>query len=1326
MTLWLNLAQQPGRVTFDTKLDLQFAPGAFLERSLSLWNGDAALGGLQNQASGYLFPMGPIFWLGDAVNIPMWVWQRLWAAAVMLLAYEGARRLARHWGGIGPWGAIVAGLSYMLAPRVLTTVGGLSGETLPAAILPWTVLPLALYLNGQWSARLALTVSAATIPFMGGQNATLVAACLILPALLLLGAERLPLTRRVRDVSLWGGLVLVVSAWWLVPLFLLGGYAPPFLDFIESARNTASSTSWLASLRGANDWVAFFPEGGNLGWVGGYELAASPLILATSALVAGAGLVGLLLPAVPHRRALGISVLVGLAVLTAGSGAWEGSPFSVWWLDQLDAALAPLRNVHKFDPIVRLPLALGLGALVTAVPTVWAPRRLSRPVPARGIVVAVATAAIIAAAIPAIGGSLRPTGGIEDLPTGWRNAAAYLEEQQGPVRAMVLPGSGFAVQLWGRTIDEPLQVLDSPPFLARAQVTVAPGGTLRLLDDIEGSVSRARSQDSMTAAFRRLGITHVLIRNDLDPRDTDAPGPAVVDAGVRQTPDLRRVASFGPLSDGSHEIEVLALSPTADPRVDIANSSEVMRVSGGPEAIDELVAADILRVDQPAVLVDSGEPADVVTDTNQRVERNFGRVHATTSAVMTAQDRYREARREHDYVDPHVPTVQTTAIYWGADDIRASTSGGYADVLGPVRPAEHPYAAFDQSIYTAWTPAPLEEAEGQWIEARFGTSKSLEKLSLTFDHFAGAVVQSVRIRTQSGEVEADVPVSGVLRDVRLPPGDAAWIRITLDKVVDSPQQVRLADVSWEGTRIRRALQLPGRVDAGTTVHLGAEQPRRACITTSRGVSCDQRRQFDTPETPGFDRVLSVVESANWDVHGKVVATSGQSLEGLFASLDPRRVRILASSTYGSDPAVLPAHAIDGMAETSWFASPLDPDPSLVLQWKGEREITSIAASLQPGHPGALPKTIAVQPVGGAGKSQLVATEGPSAGELEAPIRAQRIRLSFPGFDKDEGVGISDLRIGGLESIMGGQGLDSPTGTVCGFGPSVRAGGRVIATKVVGTLADVINGNELDIESCEDQPVQVSAGQQRLQVTNPSGFAVTHLWLTPPETDPTTALGESAADGPRATVESWGSTARAVNVVTDDAAILSTSESANAGWVATLDGKRLNPLVVDGWKQAWQVPASSSGVVSLKYTPQTGFVVAIWVGLLLAGLVVVVAAVLLLRPRVPGLSVRLAAPDVPRRWSFFGQGLGLLCLGAVSLPLALGAVIGRFASRLRISTLAGASLVMLGVAAWVTIFRGSVITPPLAANVLTALVVGAVLGRVLTRGGSRPTTDEGAS
>ena len=107
---------------------------------------------------------------------------------------------------------------------------------------------------------------------------------------------------------------------------------------------------------------------------------------------------------------------------------------------------------------------------------------------------------VAAAALPAVTGHLRTADGFADIPPTWRNAVRFLDAQAGPTRAMVLPGAGFAVQTWGRTIDEPIQVLDPVPWLARAQVTVAPSGTLRLLDSIESSVGEARAQQRLVEA----------------------------------------------------------------------------------------------------------------------------------------------------------------------------------------------------------------------------------------------------------------------------------------------------------------------------------------------------------------------------------------------------------------------------------------------------------------------------------------------------------------------------------------------------------------------------------------------------------------------------------------------------------------------------------------------------------------------------------------------------------------------------------------------------------------------------------------------------------
>ena len=129
-----QLLQQPGRQTFDTKLDLTVDPARLLEGSLHLWNPLLSFGELQNQAYGYLFPMGSFFLLGDAVGLPPWLVQRAWSALVLVAAFEGARRLHRALSPSVPTGLwLVTGLAYALAPRTLGLVGVLSAEALPAA-----------------------------------------------------------------------------------------------------------------------------------------------------------------------------------------------------------------------------------------------------------------------------------------------------------------------------------------------------------------------------------------------------------------------------------------------------------------------------------------------------------------------------------------------------------------------------------------------------------------------------------------------------------------------------------------------------------------------------------------------------------------------------------------------------------------------------------------------------------------------------------------------------------------------------------------------------------------------------------------------------------------------------------------------------------------------------------------------------------------------------------------------------------------------------------------------------------------------------------------
>lgn len=1318
----LNILQQPGRITFDTKLDLQLNPTDLLARSGDLWNGDWALGGLQNQASGYLFPMGPAFIVGELLGVPMWVWQRLWSAAVMILAYEGARRLAARWPGIGTTGAVLAGLTYMLSPRVLTTAGGLSGETLPAAVLPWTVLPLVLFLCGRLRGWVAFVLSAATVPLMGGQNATLVVACLVLPALLLALASGRSLRQRFAHLAGWGALVGVASLWWVVPLLLLGSYAPPFLDFIESARNTAGDTGWLSSLRGTSHWVAFFPGGGQIGWEGGYELASSRLLLLPTILVAAVGLAGLMQKGLWERRVLVGSLLVGLAVLTAGSGGWAGSVFADAWLHALDTSLAPLRNIHKFDPVVRLPLSLGVAAFATsALPRAWRWTSTSPSVPARSIAVGVVGVLVLAAAGPAAAGSLRTKGGFDDVPVQWRDAVAFLDDQPGPTRTIVLPGAGFAVQTWGRTIDEPIQVLDPAPWMARAQVTIAPAGTLRLLDSVEQAVAEPRPEPSLEEALRAMGTTHVLMRNDLDPDEADAPDPEIVRASLASIPDARVVASYGRMADGTPAIEVYALNAHHEPRVALQSWDDRAVVTGGPEDVPALRSSGLVGEDQAVVLGDEDEP-DVLTDGLRRVERNFGRVHEATSAIMATEDSYRVDRPVHDYIEPSLPAGRTVAVYDGASDITASSSGAYADVLGAVRPEEHPYAAFDQSVFTSWASAPFSRPIGQWIEVRFDKPTRVGRVSLVFDNSDGVDVTAVRLRTDDRSVAAQVGSDGTVADVVVDDPATTSLRLTVLAATADTGRVRLADLRIAEHEIRRSLALPGRAGADTSVFMAAEPFRRACVVGPDGTSCDRTRFRDAVETAGFTRTVKVGERVRWRLGGSAVATYGDALDRLFAPLDPREITASASSTYGGDPAVNAAGAVDGRLDTGWTSAPGDPAPSLALSWGPKRRVSRIDLDAGSGQPARLPDVVVVDGGPGTGKPQLVATSGRNAGKLR-PVRTNRVVLSVPGEIPAQGVSIAEVRLKRTGDLRHEPGPGSPTGTVCGFGPTVQVGGRTVRTRLSGTLDDLRSGARLDVIGCGSAALDLEPGAHDVRVVNPPGFAVAELTLT--------SLGSSLPSPSGSTqpvVRSWGTAERRVSVDAAETSVLTVHESYNRGWQARVGDTELDPVLVEGWQQGFVVPAGTSGDVRLTYEAQGVFQAALIGGLGLVGALLALAALLLvgLRRRDERVVVHASAappgsrvsrsPRSPRRLVLAALLAALvLVLAVVSVPLAMGVALGAATTWLprrgkRSATWAVLVAAVLA-AAW-TFSTSSAISPPEGADALVALAVGLACGHVL--------------
>lgn len=190
-------------------------------------------------------------------------------------------------------------------------------------------------------------------------------------------------------------------------------------------------------------------------------------------------------------------------------------------------------------------------------------------------------------------------------------------------------------------------------------------------------------------------------------------------------------------------------------------------------------------------------------------------------------------------------------------------------------------------------------------------------------------------------------------------------------------------------------------------------------------------------------------------------------------------------------------------------------------------------------------------------------------------------------------------------------------------------------------------------------VDLPAGGHRL-VTSPSaGFVVQDATLRP----------EAALAAPRhreVTVLDWNPTDRRVRVAAGGAALLVVPENANAGWTATVDGRPLAATRVDGWQQAWVLPAGGDGEVRLVFAPDRTYRGGLAAGAVMA-LGVLLLAVLPVRRRLAAGSVPLPAGAVPAEGPAWVAGVLLVVLlaalgGVLPVAIVLAAMLLRQLAR----------------------------------------------------------------
>ena len=1278
----LAFSSAGGDTSPDTKLDLVVNPAGFLHRALTLWDPNGFGGQLQNQAYGYLFPMGPFFWVGHVMRVAPWIVERLWWSAMLSAAFLGVVALTRLLTIGNRWTQILAGVAYAGSPHVLSIIGSNSVEVLPMCVAPWMVAAVVAGSQGGSPRRYGL-LAGVPVLFMGGVNAAVVLAA-ILPAALWLVTRRPSAQSLLLTAWATAGVVLA-TLWWIVPLLLLGRFSPPFLNYIENSSITTSTTSMIESLRGTADWVSYISPGSR----GGFALLTNRVLVLNSVLVVTLGLAGLATRRTPHRLWLVACLSVGLVALTFGHGGSIGSLNAVGERALLDGALAPLRNVHKFDLLIRLPLVLGLAHLTSILR--WGTTRVERRA-SNAVVTLIAAVAVVATAAPLLGFALAPTGSYTALPNYWKQAAGWLNTHETSGRALEVPASRFADYQWGTLSDEPLQPLSTVPWEVRNAIPLVPAGHIRTLDTIEHELASGRGSFGLSTYLQRSGIRYLVVRNDLNYAAESTLAPNIVHAALLTSPGIERVAQFGPMIGptgslsvtvdqgltGSYAaVEIWQVGGQPSPPVATTTSlNNVVQLSGGPETIPQLASSAVLSTTQPTILTTDGSGlargGTILTDGLRRREINFGGAVGVSSPTLTTNDTKRLGASVLDYLPPGATALshQSVAKFVGAADVAASSSA--ADVTSRLLPnaSEQPFSAFDNDDATAWVSAPGEDPVGQWVQATFGAPRVMSTATIALTD-VGQRVTSVRVTSDTGFRDTTVRPTTGPQPLRLPPGPTLSLRVTVRAVSsadgggnDVLNAVGIADVRLAGISISRTIVVPDDLPGGTAPSAVSfavpPDARTGCIFLGATPECVAGLDLSGEDAAGIDRTFTTGAAAKYAITATVTPRAGRSLDGLIAQYAGYPVQAIGSTDAVADPLGAGQAAVDDDPATGWTASASDPDPTLTITWKRAVTVRSLTITTDPNS--TRPDEVRITSPNGE-RSGFVAPDGrvrfaalrtnQLSLHLTSSVGLRRnLDLSATGVDV-LGIGAAEVTIPGVPKATRQRSAARAVLLPCGAGPVVELDGVDHQTQILTTIEKLRESTAVPLMLCGSPGVAVTAGQHRLRVLSTADFSATSVTLAQPSA---VTRAEQSIRGPVSTaVVTWQTDHRVLAVAARTSeSLITVDENANAGWRATVDGRRLRSVTVDGWKQGYVIPAGAAALVVLDFGPQFTYSLGLGGGAT-AVLVLLVVLSIPARPgrrREPGRGWELSGPV----GAAIAVLVGWLCGAGTGLIIGGGAVV----------------------------------------------------------------------
>jgi arabinofuranan 3-O-arabinosyltransferase len=605
----------------------------------------------------------------------------------------------------------------------------------------------------------------------------------------------------------------------------------------------------------------------------------------------------------------------------------------------------------------------------------------------------------------------------------------------------------------------------------------------------------------------------------------------------------------------------------------------------------------------PRILAEDATEArgQVLTDGTRRREVNFAAVRYNQSATMSANEPYRlrGPEKAHRFLE-HPERWQTTES-WARNvvQVTASTSQAYADAQPPLEIGAHPGAALDLDPATQWKSARHLDPTGQWWQETFTGPTFLDTVKITMGRDS-APVQQLQIQTGKDSRVVPAPRPGQSRTYGLDFSGATFLRITsTGRDLALPGSFALAEVEVPGVAAQRYLNLPVPDDrfALDAIAVTRDPGRSPCVLVGATYACDE-----SLISPGEDGDTLARRFIPLDQSTYQLSATGSLRRTVDASLLLSSGVSITSDAPVQDVATSPVALGDGDLATTWIAD--DPDEVVHLAFPRPRTLGTLRLQVNAGAAAAAPSRMLVR----AGERRaMVEVDGHGRAvlphwrtdELDLEVRQTRTAVATYGRQFVRlPAGISELELDG-EPFNADPLVERRF--PCGSGPQVTVAGQLRDTSLRASTRDLIRGATVPLKICGTPDILLT--QQ----------ATSLLALPNPlfRFDSATLAHANRSDRPSAPADvqrTSNGTPRSVDLparVRDS--VLTLPQNVNGGWAASLDGRQLSPVRMDGWKQGWRVPAGEAGTVELSFRPALPFRVLFVAGVVLALVVVAVAA-----------------------------------------------------------------------------------------------------------------------